>query len=62
MLTIFYLANIDKNLFGISVCLLDGQIIEVGDTQYKFGIESVFKVHCHIGITPIWRRKAPFHD
>ena len=57
-----YLANIDKNLFGISVCLLDGQIIEVGDTQYRFGIESVSKVHRHIGITPIWRRKAPFHD
>ena len=43
-----YLANIDKNLFGISVCLLDGQIIEVGDTQYKFGIESVSKVHTAI--------------
>ena len=28
-----YLANIDKNLFGISVCLLDGQIIEVGKTD-----------------------------
>jgi len=35
-------------LFGISVCLLDGQIIEVGDTQYKFGIESVSKVHTAI--------------
>ena len=43
-----YLANIDKNLFGISVCLLDGQIIEVGDTQYRFGIESVSKVHTAI--------------
>ena len=41
-------ADIDKNLFGISVCLLDGQIIEVGDTQYKFGIESVSKVHTAI--------------
>ena len=30
-----YLANIDKNLFGISVCLLDGQIIEVGDTLHQ---------------------------
>lgn len=39
-----YLANIDSNLFGISVCLKDGTIIEVGDTSYKFGIESVSKV------------------
>lgn len=43
-----YLANIDKNLFGISICLLDGQIIEVGDSGYKFGIESVSKVHTAI--------------
>ncbi|RFS22065.1 glutaminase [Chitinophaga silvatica] len=43
-----YLANIDKNLFGISICLLDGRTIEFGDTQYKFGIESVSKVHTAI--------------
>lgn len=40
-----YLANIDSNLFGISVCMLDGEVISVGDTDYKFGIESVSKVH-----------------
>ena len=40
-----YLANVDKNLFGISVCLLDGRMIEVGDTRYRFGIESVSKVY-----------------
>ncbi len=40
-----YLANIDKNLFGISVCLLSGETIQVGDTDYRFGIESVSKVH-----------------
>lgn len=58
-----YLANIDKNLFGISVCLLDGQIIEVGDTQYKFGIESVSKVHTAILVLRQYgARKAPFHD
>lgn len=43
-----YLANVDKNLFGITVCLPDGQIIEVGDTSYRFGIESVSKVHTAI--------------
>ena len=39
-----YLANINKNLFGISICLLNGQTIEVGDSEYRFGIESVSKV------------------
>lgn len=39
-----YLANIPQNLFGISVCLPSGEVIEVGDTGYAFGIESVSKV------------------
>lgn len=39
-----FLANIDPNLFGLSVTLLDGTTINVGDTEYKFGIESVSKV------------------
>lgn len=39
-----YLASIDPNLFGISVCLLDGTIISVGDSNHIFGIESVSKV------------------
>lgn len=43
-----YLANVDKNLFGISVCLLDGRMIEVGDTRYRFGIESLSKVYTAI--------------
>ena len=43
-----YLANIDKNLFGISICLMNGQIINIGDTDYRFGIESVSKVHTAI--------------
>lgn len=43
-----YLANIDKNLFGISVCLLDGEVINIGDTNFQFGIESVSKVHTAI--------------
>ena len=43
-----YLANINKNLFGISICLLNGQTIQLGDTEYEFGIESVSKVHTAI--------------
>lgn len=43
-----YLANIDKSLFGISVCLLNGQKITIGDYNYRFGIESVSKVHTAI--------------
>lgn len=39
-----FLANVDPNLFGISVTLLDGTTYSVGDTGYKFGIESVSKV------------------
>ena len=38
------LANVSSSLFGISVCLPDGEVIEVGDTGYVFGIESVSKV------------------
>lgn len=40
-----YLANIDKNLFGISICLMNGETITLGDYDYRFGIESVSKVH-----------------
>ena len=39
-----YLANIDPTLFGLSVMLPDGTAINLGDTDYKFGIESVSKV------------------
>lgn len=39
-----FLANIDPSLFGLSVTLLDGTVINAGDTDYKFGIESVSKV------------------
>ena len=39
-----YLANVNKDLFGISVCLLNGEMIQVGDYDYSFGIESVSKV------------------
>lgn len=39
-----YLANVDSNLFGLSITLLNGDTISFGDTTYKFGIESVSKV------------------
>lgn len=39
-----YLANIDPNLFGISVTLPDGTIFDIGDTDYVFGVESISKV------------------
>lgn len=43
-----FLANIDPNLFGIAVCLPCGEVIEAGDTDYVFGIESISKVHTAI--------------
>lgn len=39
-----YLANINPDLFGLSVMLPDGTAFNLGDTEYKFGIESVSKV------------------
>ena len=39
-----YLANVDSNLFGLSITLLDGTCFNFGDTEFKFGIESVSKV------------------
>lgn len=39
-----YLANINPDLFGISLTLPDGTVYNIGDTEYKFGIESVSKV------------------
>lgn len=40
-----YLANVPSNLFGIAVCMTNGEVLSVGDVNYKFGIESVSKVH-----------------
>lgn len=39
-----YLANVDPELFGISLCTADGRTYSVGDTSYRFGIESISKV------------------
>lgn len=43
-----FLANIDSNLFGLAICLPSGKIIEAGDSEYVFGIESISKVHTAI--------------
>ncbi|MEF9949772.1 MAG: glutaminase A [Mucinivorans sp.] len=39
-----YLAGVDSSLFGIAVALPSGEVLEVGDTDYVFGIESISKV------------------
>ncbi len=39
-----YLAKVNSDLYGIAVCLPCGEIIEAGDCNYRFGIESVSKV------------------
>lgn len=39
-----FLANVNSDLFGLSITLLDGTTINIGDTEYKFGIESISKV------------------
>lgn len=39
-----FLANVDPNLFGLSITLADGTVYNFGDTSYRFGIESVSKV------------------
>lgn len=43
-----YLASVPSDLFGIAVSLPGGEVIEVGDTEYVFGIESISKVHTAI--------------
>ncbi|HVI44456.1 MAG TPA: glutaminase A [Chitinophaga sp.] len=39
-----YLASVNPNLYGIVVCTADGKVLEVGDTKFEFGIESISKV------------------
>lgn len=39
-----YLENVPRELFGISITFTDGRTIEIGDTNYEFGIESISKV------------------
>ena len=39
-----YLAKENSDLFGLSLCFVDGDIINIGDYDYIFGIESISKV------------------
>lgn len=39
-----YLANVPNDLFGISMCLPDGELIQIGDFDFTFGMESLSKV------------------
>jgi len=40
-----YLAQVNPNLFGISVVTTDGQVYSVGDLNYSFSIQSISKVY-----------------
>jgi glutaminase len=39
-----YLATVPSTLFGVAMVTLDGKVIEAGDTNYAFAIESIAKV------------------
>ena len=39
------LAKVDPKLFGISVTLTNGEIVEVGDSKHPFSIQSISKVY-----------------
>lgn len=39
-----YLAKENSELFGISLCFVDGETIRMGDHEHIFGIESISKV------------------
>ena len=38
------LAEVPSDLFGISLCTVDGQVYDLGDSDYKFSIQSISKV------------------
>ena len=39
-----FLADVDSGLLGLSITLTDGRRIDIGDTEYIFGVESISKV------------------
>lgn len=53
-----FLDKIDSKLFGISLCLPTGEVIEAGDTEYVFGIESVSKVYTAILVLRLYGAEA----
>lgn len=53
-----FLANVPSSLFGLSITLLDGTQINIGDCDYKFGVESVSKVFTAILILKQWGAEA----
>ena len=48
-----YLANINKNLFGISICLLNGQTIEWGIPNIVSVSNPYRSTHRYLGTAPI---------
>lgn len=53
-----FLDKIPSNLFGIAVALPSGKIIQVGDTDYVFGVESISKVMTAILAMQQWGAQA----
>lgn len=53
-----FLDKIPSSLFGIAIALPNGKVIEVGDTSYVFGIESISKVHTAILALRQWGADA----
>ncbi len=64
------LAEVDSSLFGVSVCTVDGQRFNIGDSSQVFSVQSVSKVfsyaialetrgggvvHTHVGMEPSGR-------
>jgi len=39
-----YLAQVDSRLFGVSIVTADHQVLNLGDVDYLFSIQSVSKV------------------
>ena len=39
-----YLAKENSDLFAISLCCVDGDVVNIGDYEYVFGMESISKV------------------